>query len=173
MPLAVWKVLSEPCWLAFGNDWKTMCPISATICSLRSVWQFNYTAICIHVLLIYPSRITGNHYIERGITLLDLKFQFWIWYPLFSSFCSDMWLLFECPDIKPDCLIHLFLYVVEPCDGFLCTGSQECPDINPDCKIPLLHFCINKELRCNGLPNCGPFDDTDEEECKLNISQFC
>lgn len=57
----------------------------------------------------------------------------------------------------------------EPCDGFLCTGSQECPDINPDCKIPLLHFCIDKQLRCNGLPNCGPFDDTDEEEC---LSRF-
>ena len=38
------------------------------------------------------------------------------------------------------------------CKEFLCRGSS---------------FCISKNLKCNGVNNCGQDDKSDESDCKL------
>lgn len=47
--------------------------------------------------------------------------------------------------------IHLtlvsFFFFADTCRGFRCTKSE---------------FCIDASLKCNGLPNCGRTDDSDE-----------
>lgn len=47
--------------------------------------------------------------------------------------------------------IHLtlssFFFWADTCRGFKCTKSE---------------FCIDASLKCNGLPNCGRTDDSDE-----------
>ena len=39
------------------------------------------------------------------------------------------------------------------CDQFRCASSA---------------YCIQKDLHCNGIPNCGHFDNSDELNCKCD-----
>ena len=39
-----------------------------------------------------------------------------------------------------------------PCDKFKCSNN---------------HYCISPQLKCNGISNCGKFDDSDEANCAI------
>ncbi|XP_067676116.1 neuropilin and tolloid-like protein 2 [Haliotis asinina] len=52
------------------------------------------------------------------------------------------------------------------CDEFLCEGGKSC--ISTICPS-MPRYCINKSLRCDRIPNCGPFDDSDERRCPREI----
>ncbi|XP_050392278.1 membrane frizzled-related protein isoform X2 [Patella vulgata] len=54
-----------------------------------------------------------------------------------------------------------------PCGQFICAGGQMCID-DILCE-PSPKYCIHKSLRCDGVPNCGPFDDSDERKCPREI----
>ncbi|KAK2183961.1 hypothetical protein NP493_290g02006 [Ridgeia piscesae] len=61
-------------------------------------------------------------------------------------------------------------YVDEPCEGFLCKGGEYCIDTEGLLCNPLPRYCIDATLRCNGLPNCGVYDQSDEETCLKEIA---
>ncbi|GFO27224.1 neuropilin and tolloid-like protein 2 [Plakobranchus ocellatus] len=67
-------------------------------------------------------------------------------------------------------LLWMALRVLEPgeeCPDFHCEGGQYCPD-GKSC-ISLPRYCIPKQLVCDGVHNCGPYDDSDERRCTLEI----
>jgi len=53
------------------------------------------------------------------------------------------------------------------CDEFHCRGEEYCIDTSRVLCNPLPRYCISMSLRCNGLPNCGVSDHSDEEGCKM------
>lgn len=53
------------------------------------------------------------------------------------------------------------------CHQFLCHETKHClENKNNGCKTPTYQYCINHSLLCNGLPNCGVTDSSDEARCK-------
>ncbi|XP_059140139.1 CUB domain-containing protein 2-like isoform X2 [Physella acuta] len=55
----------------------------------------------------------------------------------------------------------------EVCRSFQCEGGKYCLNGQP-CK-PLPKYCISQKLVCDGVRNCGPFDDSDERKCTKEI----
>ncbi|XP_012944697.1 uncharacterized protein LOC106013446, partial [Aplysia californica] len=55
----------------------------------------------------------------------------------------------------------------EPCAGFRCKGGRHCHN-GAEC-TPLKQYCISKSLVCDGVRNCGPFDDSDERKCTREV----
>ncbi|XP_041354160.1 membrane frizzled-related protein-like [Gigantopelta aegis] len=53
------------------------------------------------------------------------------------------------------------------CAQFTCAGGQHCYE--PAICMPLERYCIDESLHCDGVPNCGPFDDSDERKCLREI----
>ncbi|CAG2213683.1 unnamed protein product [Mytilus edulis] len=52
------------------------------------------------------------------------------------------------------------------CHQFLCHETKHClENKNNGCKTPTYQYCINHSLLCNGLPNCGVTDNSDEARC--------
>ncbi|CAC5360552.1 CUBN [Mytilus coruscus] len=52
------------------------------------------------------------------------------------------------------------------CHQFLCHETKHCLEKkNNGCKTPTYQYCINHSLLCNGLPNCGVTDNSDEARC--------
>ncbi|XP_076076734.1 neuropilin and tolloid-like protein 2 isoform X2 [Mytilus galloprovincialis] len=52
------------------------------------------------------------------------------------------------------------------CHQFLCHETKHClENKNNGCKTPTYQYCINHSLLCNGLPNCGVTDSSDEARC--------
>jgi len=66
------------------------------------------------------------------------------------------------------------MYVIaESCDEFHCRGEEYCIDTSRVLCNPLPRYCISMSLRCDGVPNCGVSDHSDEEGCEIitaNIS---
>ncbi|ESO87274.1 hypothetical protein LOTGIDRAFT_154773 [Lottia gigantea] len=54
-----------------------------------------------------------------------------------------------------------------PCGQFQCGGGKRCID-DMNCE-PSPKYCIHRSLKCDGVPNCGPFDDSDERKCPREI----
>ncbi|BFZ09635.1 hypothetical protein BsWGS_12673 [Bradybaena similaris] len=67
-------------------------------------------------------------------------------------------------------LLWLAFYIPNPpevCDGFQCEGGQYCDNGVLCTSLP--KYCISKQLVCDGVRNCGPFDDSDERKCTREI----
>ncbi|XP_076445842.1 uncharacterized protein LOC143283485 [Babylonia areolata] len=56
------------------------------------------------------------------------------------------------------------------CPQFRCEGGFECgvEGLQGNC-IPLPGYCIHDDQRCNGINNCGQFDDSDERRCTREV----
>ena len=59
-----------------------------------------------------------------------------------------------------------FSVVDNDCEEFTCKGGEYCIDTTGVLCNPLPQYCIAKSLRCNGVPNCGVYDHSDEDGCK-------
>ncbi|CAL1528226.1 unnamed protein product [Lymnaea stagnalis] len=53
------------------------------------------------------------------------------------------------------------------CTNFRCEGGQYCHNGLPCVNLP--KYCISRQLVCDGIRNCGPFDDSDERRCMKEI----
>ncbi|KAK0053560.1 membrane frizzled-related protein-like isoform X2 [Biomphalaria pfeifferi] len=58
-------------------------------------------------------------------------------------------------------------YPTEVCKTFECEGGKYCQSGLPCTKLP--KYCISKKLVCDGVYNCGPYDDSDERKCEREI----
>ncbi|CAG5128616.1 unnamed protein product [Candidula unifasciata] len=67
-------------------------------------------------------------------------------------------------------LLWMAFYIPNPpdvCTGFQCEGGQYCDNGVLCTSLP--KYCISKHLVCDGVRNCGPFDDSDERKCTREI----
>ncbi|XP_053202555.1 uncharacterized protein LOC128387382 [Panonychus citri] len=55
------------------------------------------------------------------------------------------------------------------CQHFLCSKSEFCltPQSGSTCKRKE-YFCIDKSLKCDGIPNCSEQDSSDEDQCNVS-----
>ena len=56
-------------------------------------------------------------------------------------------------------------------DGFKATWTEVAADPLASCdklKCSSNNYCISKDLKCNGIHNCGKFDDSDEANCECS-----
>ena len=63
-------------------------------------------------------------------------------------------------------IVFVCLNTEKPCPDFHCKGGEYCIDTSMLLCNPLERFCIAESLRCNGVPNCGANDHSDEEGCE-------
>ena len=54
-----------------------------------------------------------------------------------------------------------------PCPSGTCEGGEFCLDEAKMLCNPLDKYCIDESLICDGVVNCGAFDHSDEEGCKI------
>ncbi|KAK3734890.1 hypothetical protein RRG08_038916 [Elysia crispata] len=64
-------------------------------------------------------------------------------------------------------LLWMAVTVDEECPDFRCEGGRYCSG-GGLCK-PLNRYCIPKQLVCDGVYNCGPYDHSDETGCTWEI----
>lgn len=55
------------------------------------------------------------------------------------------------------------------CEQHVCRTSHYCLNTESTICDVMPHYCIDKSLVCDGLPNCSEDDYSDEEKCKHNI----
>ncbi|XP_021357854.1 tolloid-like protein 1 isoform X2 [Mizuhopecten yessoensis] len=63
-------------------------------------------------------------------------------------------------------LVWTAVSLVKPgdCHGFMCSGNDKCSD-RSSCR----KYCIDQSLRCDGNPNCGEVDTSDEDKCLSRV----
>lgn len=64
-------------------------------------------------------------------------------------------------------LVWTAVSLVKPageCPGFMCSGNDKCSD-RSSCR----KYCIDQSLRCDGNPNCGEVDTSDEDKCLSKV----
>lgn len=65
-----------------------------------------------------------------------------------------------------DISIYIRILLDETCDQFECRGGEYCLDEGKRICVEKTKYCIHKSLQCDGIPNCGERDNSDEENCK-------
>ncbi|KAG8176884.1 hypothetical protein JTE90_008324 [Oedothorax gibbosus] len=59
------------------------------------------------------------------------------------------------------------------CEQHVCRTSHYCLNTESTICDVMPHYCIDKSLVCDGLPNCSEDDDSDEEKCHLPLVAGC
>ena len=59
-----------------------------------------------------------------------------------------------------------------PCPSGTCEGGEFCLDEAKMLCNPLDKYCIDESLICDGVVNCGAFDHSDEEGCKIIMLDY-
>lgn len=59
------------------------------------------------------------------------------------------------------------------CQQFVCKESLFCVNSASKSCTKTRHYCIDKSLVCNSLPNCGMDDFSDEDKCNLPLVAGC
>ena len=65
--------------------------------------------------------------------------------------------------------MNIGLFKASVCDGFYCHGGEYCIDSGSLICNTGPRYCIDRSLRCNGVPNCGAYDFSDEDMCKNSL----
>ncbi|GIY39948.1 CUB domain-containing protein [Caerostris darwini] len=59
------------------------------------------------------------------------------------------------------------------CEEFICKDSHYCFSTVDNSCAEMRTYCIDKSLVCNGHPNCGNEDYTDEDKCNIPLLAGC
>ncbi|GFY54415.1 CUB domain-containing protein [Trichonephila inaurata madagascariensis] len=59
------------------------------------------------------------------------------------------------------------------CEEFICKESRYCFSSPDNSCAEMRNYCIDKSLVCNGHPNCGNEDYTDEDKCNIPLLAGC
>ncbi|GBM14443.1 hypothetical protein AVEN_246603-1 [Araneus ventricosus] len=59
------------------------------------------------------------------------------------------------------------------CQEFICKESRYCFSSPENACAEMKNYCIDKSLVCNGHPNCGNEDYTDEDKCNIPLLAGC
>ncbi|XP_035218757.1 cubilin-like isoform X2 [Stegodyphus dumicola] len=59
------------------------------------------------------------------------------------------------------------------CQEFVCRESRYCINTADNSCSEMRNYCIDKSLVCNGYPNCGNEDYTDEDKCNIPLLAGC
>ncbi|GBM23638.1 hypothetical protein AVEN_117388-1 [Araneus ventricosus] len=59
------------------------------------------------------------------------------------------------------------------CQEFICKESRYCFSSPENSCAEMKNYCIDKSLVCNGHPNCGNEDYTDEDKCNIPLLAGC
>lgn len=71
--------------------------------------------------------------------------------------------------LKVISLGFVFSFFPGKCEKHVCRESHYCLNSESTICDVMPHYCIDKSLVCDGLPNCSEDDYSDEEKCKHTI----